>query len=75
MKKLILVNGTMGVGKTTTCNELLNILQPSIFLDGDWCMNMKPFVPTEEAKDIIISNITYMLRNFLSYSACEIMKM
>lgn len=68
MKKLIMVNGTMGVGKTTTCNELLNMLQSSVFLDGDWCWNMNPFVVTEETKDIVMSNITHMLKNFLSCS-------
>ena len=44
MKKLILINGTMGAGKTTTCQELLKILQPSVFLDGDWCWKMHPFI-------------------------------
>ncbi|MCL2885137.1 MAG: AAA family ATPase, partial [Oscillospiraceae bacterium] len=34
MKRLIFVNGTMGVGKTAVCNELLSLLQPGVFLDG-----------------------------------------
>ncbi len=35
MKKLILINGTMGVGKTATSNALLQLLPQSVFLDGD----------------------------------------
>jgi broad-specificity NMP kinase len=71
MKRLIIVNGTMGVGKTATCNELLNILQPSVFLDGDWCWNMKPFIVTDETKNMVEDNITYLLNNFLSCSEYE----
>lgn len=71
MKRLILVNGTMGVGKTATCSELLDILQPSVFLDGDWCWNMKPFTVTDETKDMVLDNICYLLRNFLRCSAYE----
>jgi len=69
MKKLILINGTMGVGKTTTCNELIKILNPSVYLDGDWCWNMNPFIVTEETKKIVQDNIRYLLRNFLSCSS------
>jgi broad-specificity NMP kinase len=66
-----MINGTMGIGKTTTCNELLKILKPSVFLDGDWCWNMNPFVVTEETKNLVMSNITHMLRNFLGCSIYE----
>lgn len=36
MKKLIIINGTMGVGKSTVCKQLLKILAPGVWLDGDW---------------------------------------
>ena len=68
MKRLIFINGTMGVGKTATCNELLNIVQPSVFLDGDWCWNMNPFIVTDETKDMVLNNISYLLNSFLSCS-------
>jgi broad-specificity NMP kinase len=71
MKRLILVNGTMGVGKTAVCNELLNILQPSVFLDGDWCWNMKPFIVNDETKNMVQNNIIYLLRSFLTCSEYE----
>lgn len=33
-KHCILINGTMGVGKTTVCKELMKLLPASVFLDG-----------------------------------------
>ncbi len=32
MKKLIIVNGSMGVGKSTVCRQLLKNLTPSVYL-------------------------------------------
>ncbi|MBQ4087884.1 MAG: AAA family ATPase, partial [Clostridia bacterium] len=37
MKTLYMIGGTMGVGKTTVCQQLKRDLQNSVFLDGDWC--------------------------------------
>ena len=71
MKRLIFINGTMGVGKTSTCKELLNILQPSVFLDGDWCWYMKPFVVNNETKQMVENNICFLLNSFLSCNEYE----
>ncbi len=68
MKELVFINGTMGVGKTSTCNELLRILSPSVFLDGDWCWNMSPFVVNDETKAMVLGNIAFMLNSFLRCS-------
>jgi broad-specificity NMP kinase len=68
MKRLIFVNGNMGVGKASTCKELLCILQPSAFLDGDWCWCMNPFRVTDETKHMVESNICFLLNSFLSCS-------
>ncbi|AGK96840.1 AAA family ATPase [Clostridium pasteurianum] len=70
-KKLIIINGTMGVGKTVTCKELNKKLYNSVWLDGDWCWMMNPFIVNDENKAMVINNITYMLRNFLVNSSCE----
>ncbi len=56
-KKLFIVNGAMGVGKTTTCKELSKKLQNSVWLDGDWCWMIDPFVVNEENKRMVINNI------------------
>ncbi len=71
MKNLIIINGTMGVGKTTTCRELQKILPGNVFLDGDWCWEMRPFVVTDETKAMVIDNITYLLNNFIKCSEYE----
>ena len=71
MKTLYLIGGTMGVGKTTVCRELKNQLPRSVFLDGDWCWDMNPFVVTEETKAMVLDNITALLKNFLRCSAYD----
>ena len=50
MKNLYIIGGTMGVGKTTTCQILKQKLKNSVFLDGDWCWDMNPFKVTDETK-------------------------
>lgn len=71
MKKLYLVGGTMGVGKTTVCKLLRDMLPNSVFLDGDWCWDMHPFVVTDETKTMVTDNICHLLRNFIGCSAFE----
>lgn len=71
MKTLYLIGGTMGVGKTTVCRELKNQLHRSVFLDGDWCWDMNPFVVTEETKAMVLDNVTALLGNFLRCSAYD----
>lgn len=71
MKKLYLVGGTMGVGKTTTCRLLRDMLPGCVFLDGDWCWDMHPFVVCEETKAMVMDNICHMLNNFLHCTAFE----
>jgi len=71
MKNLVMINGTMGVGKTETSIALQNLLSNTVFLDGDWCWNMVPFVVNDETKSMVINNITYLLNNFIHCAAYE----
>lgn len=71
MKNLILINGTMGVGKSATCRELQKLLPACVFLDGDWCWQMRPFTVTPETKAMVLDNISYLLNRFLACSAFE----
>jgi len=71
MKNLILISGTMGVGKTSTSLILKEKLNNSIFLDGDWCWDMNPFIVNNETKSMVLDNISYMLSNFLKVSHIE----
>lgn len=71
MKKLVLVNGTMGVGKSSVCRILLERLAPGAYLDGDWCWNMNPFLVSEENKKMVLRNIAFLLNSFLENSGFE----
>ena len=70
-KGLYMIGGTMGVGKTTVCQELKRLLPNSVFLDGDWCWDADPFQVTEETMAMVNDNICYLLNSFLRCSAYE----
>lgn len=69
MKKLVIINGVPGIGKTTVCRELYKSISNSVWLDGDWCWMMNPFVVNEENKMMVEQNITFILRNYLNNSS------
>lgn len=71
MKRLYLIGGTMGVGKTSVCRVLEKKLNNSVFLDGDWCWDSSPFRVTEETKKMVLQNISFLLNQFLHCSAYD----
>ena len=71
MKRLYLIGGPMGVGKTTVCRELQKRLDRSVFLDGDWCWDAHPFQVTEETKTMVLENICFLLNSFLRCSVYD----
>lgn len=71
MKTLYMIGGTMGIGKTTVCQQLKQELPFSVFLDGDSCRDADPFQVTDETKAMVLDNICYLLNNFLKCSAYE----
>lgn len=70
-KKLVIVNGPPGIGKTSTCRELQQLLQRSVWLDGDWCWMSNPWIVTEETKRMAESNMSFLLNSFLNCSEYE----
>lgn len=70
-KKLIIINGVMGVGKTTVAKSLYKSLEGSFWLDGDNVWEMNPFVVNEENKKMVLDNIGYILNSFLKNSSCK----
>ena len=41
------------------------------FIDGDWCMDLHPFVGNQETKDMAVDNILHMIGNYQKCSACH----
>ena len=71
MKTLYIIGGTMGVGKTSVCQQMKLMLDSCAFLDGDWCWDMHPFLVTDETKAMVMDNICHHLNAFLHCSAYE----
>lgn len=71
MKHVYLIGGPMGIGKSTICNQLNQDLDHSVFLDGDWCWNMDPFIVNQDTKNMALDNITHCLNNFIHTPGIE----
>ena len=71
MKRLYVLCGAMGVGKSATGRALRDLLPDCAFLDGDWCWDMHPFRVTEVTKRVVLDNICHALNNFLTCGAFE----
>ncbi len=70
-KRLVMLNGPMGVGKTTVGRHLAALCAPSAFLDGDWCWALEPFAVTPETKNMVLANIAHMLQSYGACSQCS----
>ena len=66
MKNLYMIGGTMGVGKTTICQQLKLKLNNCVFLDGDWCWDSDPFKVTDETKKMVLNNIPMAVLGYLT---------
>ena len=71
MKNLILITGTMCVGKTATSTKLVKLLPNCVYLDGDWCWYADPWTVTDETKRMAEKNMSFLLNNFLDCSVYE----
>ena len=70
-KKLIIINGAPGIGKTATCRALQQLLERSVWLDGDWCWMANPWIVTTETKKMVENNMSFLLNNFLNCTEYE----
>jgi len=71
MKRLFLIGGAMGIGKTSVCQKLKKKLVNAVFLDGDWCWDADPFQVNNETKRMVLDNICHLLNNFICCSAYD----
>ena len=70
--KVIVINGPMGVGKTTVGKIIAEKNPGTAFIEGDWCMDIHPFVGNRETKAMAVDNILHMIRNYQKCSECRI---
>lgn len=69
--KIIIINGPMGVGKTTIGKYIANRNPKTAFIDGDWCMDLHPFVGNRETKSMAVNNILHMVDNYSKCTECK----
>ena len=60
-----------GDDRAAACRQLQQLLDRSVFLDGDWCWDAHPFQVTEETREMVLENISFLLNSFLRCSAYD----
>ena len=69
--KVVIINGPMGVGKTAVGKCIADQIKGTAFIDGDWCLDLHPFVGNRETKEMAIDNILHMISNYRACSLCQ----
>lgn len=62
MKNIILITGTIGVGKSRISHMLTHLVEPSAYLDGEWCWCVHPDHQNQTA---LLDNLANLLRTYL----------
>lgn len=70
--KIFVLNGPMGVGKTAVGKYIADKNPGTAFIDGDWCMDIHPFIGNDETRMMAVDSILHMIDN---YSKCQVCKM
>lgn len=72
MKRLIIISGGMGVGKSSVSLALVNSIVNSVFLDGDYCCQQgDEWIFDDETKKLALDSIVYVLKNHFKNKAFE----
>ena len=69
--KVIIINGPMGVGKTTVGKYIADQHPGTALIDGDWCMDIHPFTGNPETRAMAADNILHMIGNYQKCSVCS----
>ena len=71
MKKFIIINGTMGAGKSVVGRRIAELMGRAAFIDGDFVIEIHPCVDHVETFDIQRSNIVHMAKNYYNFDKCD----
>ncbi|WP_040949482.1 AAA family ATPase [Gorillibacterium massiliense] len=71
MKKLILICGANGVGKSTASKALLAAMEKSAYIDSEYCCAIHPFEFTTETIALFKSNIAALMLNSFRSSSID----
>jgi len=71
MKKLIVILGANGIGKSTVSADFLRRLSNSAYIDSDYCRMMNPSALTEETIAVNKKNIHDLILNYFDCSTVQ----
>ena len=64
-KKLVIITGPAGVGKSTMVRELLRMIDGCAWLDADWCWMLNPWhSPSAEQREDMLSAYGHILTTY-----------
>ena len=72
MKKVVVLIGPNGVGKSTTAETFMQQHAKCAYIDSDACRAINPFPLTPATKKVVIENIYCLFRNYLLCTEIEI---
>ncbi|MCL2372596.1 MAG: hypothetical protein FWC78_04250 [Defluviitaleaceae bacterium] len=71
MKKYIIINGGMGAGKSATGRRIAELLGRAAFIEGDFVVDMHPYVGYQETQAMQADNILHMSKNYYNFGKCD----
>lgn len=67
MKKVSIIFGAPGIGKTTTAKILYQKIHNSQYIDVDDLWRIHPFIVNEENKTLVETNLKHLYHSFLNH--------
>ena len=71
MKKYIIINGTMGAGKSTVGRRIAELLGCAAFIEGDFVVELHPHIDHSETEAMQRDNILHMSKNYNQFNKCN----
>lgn len=66
MNNLLFLCGPNGIGKTTICKEIVQVLPNCAYVDSDACRAMNPFVLNDDTIPTVSKNIGDLILNYFN---------